>query len=170
MSNPEQEPQAAPEQGQDQGQEQQPDPARAAARERLEAALDEVAAFLRAGASAGCARLDLKARMVSDAAEAEVFESLADGSTGPAAVDEPRLFELLRELREASYDPDEDGTWFSIRLYAIPDGGRWLAVDRFWEPSWRVAPPDRKYREDLERYPRPYSELPDWLSEKVGQP
>lgn len=145
------------------------EPEAAAGPDRLEAAVDEVAAFLRAGAPAGCERVDLKARMVSDVAEADVFESMADGSTNPATVDEPRLFELLRELREAAYDPDEDGTWISMRLYAVPDGGRWLTVNHFWEPSWRVAPPDEKYREDLARYPRPYSESPDWLSAKVGQ-
>lgn len=160
-----------PEQDPDQDQEQAPAETAqaAAARERLEAAIDEVAGFLRDGASAGYERVDLKARMVADAAEADVYVSLADGSTGAATVDEPRLFELLRELREAAYDPDEDGTWISMRLYAVPDGGRWLAVNHFWEPSWRVAPPDQKYREDLERYPRPYSELPDWLSAKVGR-
>ncbi|WP_051450771.1 hypothetical protein [Actinospica robiniae] len=141
----------------------------AASPERIEAAVDEVAAFLRTGASTGYERVDLKARMISDVAESDAFESMADGSTSAATVDEPRLFELLRELREAFYDPDDDGTWISMRLYAVPDGGRWLTVNHFWEPDWRVAPPDEKYREDLERYPRPYSETPDWLSAKVGQ-
>ncbi|HET9170658.1 MAG TPA: hypothetical protein VFN97_14555 [Actinospica sp.] len=135
--------------------------------ERVKAALDELAAFLRAGASAGCQRIDLTARMVADLAEADVFESLADGSIGLLAVEEPRLFELVRELREADYDPDEDGAWFSLRLYVPPAGDCWMAVNHFWEPSWRVPPPDEKYREDLDRHPREYSELPDWLSAKA---
>jgi hypothetical protein len=136
--------------------------------ERIQAALDELAAFLRAGASDGFQRLDLSARMVSDVAEADFYESLADGSTKPAVVNEPRLFELLRELREADYDPDDDGAWFSLRLYVPPEGNCWLAVNHFREPSWRVPPPDEKYREDLERHPREYSELPDWLSMKTA--
>ena len=160
MSEPEQEPQAA---------QQQERPQRSA--ERVRAALEELAAFLRAGASAGSQRLDLMARMVADVVETDLHESLADGSTGPAAVaDEPRLFELLQRLREADYDPDDDGAWFSLRLYVPPAGGAgewWLAVNHFREPSWQVPPPDEKYREDLERYPREYSELPDWLSAKA---
>lgn len=159
MSPPEQEAQdAAPQ-----------DEQAAARTQRVEAALDELAAFLRTGASDGWVRVDLAARLVADAAEADVHESLGDGSTSPAAVAEPELFGLLRELREAMYDPDDDGAWFSLRLYAVPGDGRWLAVNHFGEPAWRVPPPDEKYREDLERYPREYSELPDWLSAKVEQ-
>lgn len=105
--------------------------------------------------------------MVSDVAELDVYESLADGSTALAAVDEPRLLELLRELRDADYDPEADGAWFSMRLYVPSDGDWWLAENHVWEPSWRVQPADEKYREDLDRYPREYAELPPWLSAKA---
>ncbi|MBR7825150.1 hypothetical protein KDK95_02445 [Actinospica sp. MGRD01-02] len=162
MSNPEQQPPVPEPVEDDERPERDP--------ERVHAAVAELVAFLRAGASAGSQRLDLTARMVADVVETELYESLGDGSTGPAAVDEPRLSELLGELREADYDPDEDGAWFSLRLYVRPDGPEdewWQAVDHFREPSWRVPPPDAKYGEDLKRFPREYSELPDWLSAKA---
>lgn len=143
-------------------QEQQP---RAQDRDRIQAALNALAGFLRAGASEGYQRLDLTARIVSDAAETELFESMADGSTLPVSVDESRLLGLLRELRDAEYDP-ETGAWFSLRMY-VPEGDWWLAENHHLEPAWRVPPADERYREDLHRYPRESGELPPWLSAKV---
>lgn len=135
-------------------------------RARVQAALDTLTGRLRAAGSAGWQRIDLMARMAGDAAELEVHETRADGSTGPAPVDEPPLLELLRELRDAEYEP-ENGAWFSLRLFVPADGDWWLAENRVWEPAWRVPPADETYREDLDRYPREDTAVPPWLAAKV---
>lgn len=76
------------------------------------------------------------------------------------------IIELADELREVMYRPGK-GTWFSA-VFTITAAG---AVDAQFnfddEPEWSRPTEPVFYVQDLERFPRDESAIPEWLAKQL---
>ncbi|ART73765.1 hypothetical protein BTO20_20075 [Mycobacterium dioxanotrophicus] len=67
-------------------------------------------------------------------------------------------FKNLRELMATQ----GRGAWLSATLTATPDGKCAFDYNYDARPDWTVQPADETYIADLEKYPRPADQIPDW--------
>lgn len=73
-----------------------------------------------------------------------------------------KLISPLRQLKEASRT--EHGSWISLTLTLTPDGQYSFNYnyDEEFHPRSGVDFIPQLYVEDLQKYPRPWAEIPDW--------
>jgi hypothetical protein len=73
------------------------------------------------------------------------------------------------ELRAGMYRP-EWGTWCSLRYHLAQTTSRY-SVEYDWknEPDWTHRPSERFFAEELDRFPRPAENVPEWLRERAGR-
>lgn len=75
--------------------------------------------------------------------------------------------ELFTRLRDGMYRP-ERGTWVSA-LYRLQRPGSYTVdFNGEYRPNWRTAPPPHAYAEELRRYPRPESAIPEWFHDSTA--
>lgn len=67
-------------------------------------------------------------------------------------------FKNLRELMATQ----GRGAWLSATVTAKPDGKCTFDYNYDARPNWTVQPADETYVADLEKYPRPADQIPDW--------
>lgn len=91
--------------------------------------------------------------------------TLADGSQRDN-LSLTQVTTLLDELRDAVATP-EHGTWMSLILTVRPDGQFKFKYNYDEKPDWNIEPSNESYIEDLEHYPRPFAEIPDWHPAKA---
>ncbi|GAA4882936.1 hypothetical protein [Saccharopolyspora cebuensis] len=76
---------------------------------------------------------------------------------------------LFTRLRAGMYEP-ERGTWVSA-LYRLQRPGSYTVdFNGDHEPAWRSAPPAEAYAQELHRFPRTGSVVPEWLAQRAGAP
>lgn len=87
-----------------------------------------------------------------------------DGTVETIAASGEAISALL-DLRKAMAR-DGHGAWLSatLTLTRAPDGhvDVQMAYNYDSRPVWHIEPDDQAYVKDLERYPRPRDEIPDW--------
>ncbi|MFC7340096.1 hypothetical protein [Saccharopolyspora griseoalba] len=70
--------------------------------------------------------------------------------------------QLFARLREGMHKPDR-GTWVSA-LYRLQRPGSYTVdFNGDYRPNWRTPPPPEACAEELRRFPRPDSLVPDWF-------
>lgn len=67
----------------------------------------------------------------------------------------------FKSLRETMATQDR-GAWLSATLTAAPDGKCAFDYNYDVRPDWTVQPADETYIADLEAFPRPADQIPDW--------
>ncbi|AZI58815.1 hypothetical protein EH165_12385 [Nakamurella antarctica] len=73
-----------------------------------------------------------------------------------------RTVRALISLREAMATPNH-GVWFSCKTVLDRDlNSLEIAYNYDDRPEWAVEPYDETYIDDLEHFPRPYAEIPEW--------
>jgi hypothetical protein len=94
-------------------------------------------------------------------AEVEVSEAAGTQSVEPPAGVVPALSAVRKKMATP-----EHGTWFTATLTVrrgVDDSVQYTtAFDYDHRPDWTNEPDVRTYLDDLQRYPRPESEIPDW--------
>jgi hypothetical protein len=100
--------------------------------------------------------------------EADVLVTGEDGQPHP--IRPPMdVVELLGELRTAMYQPGR-GTWMS-GVYLLDHPSKYSAeFEPDTEPRWRRVPPPIGFQDELRRFPREDSHIPEWLRARAGLP
>lgn len=103
-------------------------------------------------------------RSAGAVAEAIVRLELTDGSEQAIAAPSAANTTMVK-LRKAMASP-EHGAWFTatITLSRVADGQVKVHADYDYDhqPDWEIQPSRSAYLADLEKYPRPTSEIPSW--------
>lgn len=98
-----------------------------------------------------------------------VAQLIAPNGTAVPLAAPPDVTELFARLRRGMYQPDR-GTWVSA-LYRLERPGSYTVdFNGDYEPTWRTAPPPGAAAAELERFPRPASATPAWLSAGPSTP
>lgn len=108
----------------------------------------------------GWERCAIDYRALSSTAETQARLVNADGAEAliPTAKDFRFGLKRLRDLMAE----EEGGAWLSVAVEARPDGKASFDFNYDLRPNWTAQPSDESYIEDLERYPRPIDQIPDW--------
>jgi hypothetical protein len=71
------------------------------------------------------------------------------------------LIRAMRELRDEMASLGK-GAWLSMTMTVDHAAHLTCTYNYDQRPRWRISPPDQAYVDDLERYPRPADQVPDW--------
>ncbi|EIE99551.1 hypothetical protein [Saccharomonospora glauca] len=115
-------------------------------------------------------RIDLQCRAVADVHDVTLTVLLEDGSQ-PDMTLPPHVVDDLLEVRRLTYRPDM-GAWFSMRYLLDPPAQMYVKYNYDWDPkwrSWRSPIPAESWARDLEAFPRPEENIPDWLAERIAE-
>lgn len=92
-----------------------------------------------------------------------VAQLIAPNGTAVPLAAPAEASEAFARLRQGMYRPDR-GTWVSA-LYRLERPGSYTVdFNGDYEPNWRTAPPAAARADELSRFPRPASAVPDWLA------
>ncbi|AUI49785.1 hypothetical protein [Arthrobacter crystallopoietes] len=86
-------------------------------------------------------------------------------TTSPCTSEE--VLDLLEELKDSMYRPDI-GTWLSVRISISADGSVDIDYNYDEPPEWAFGVEPGLYGEELERYPRPMENIPNWMMADAG--
>ncbi len=135
---------------------------------RYDELIQQIGNALLEAAPQGWVRLDLIATLASSVQDFGLVVLLGDGTA--AQVDPPaEAADALIAVRELMYLP-ERGTWFSARFIMNPPTEYHVYYNFQHDPVWDPPVPGEVFRKDLERFPRPEEEIPNWLRRKLGMP
>lgn len=79
------------------------------------------------------------------------------------------VVQMFGHLRGGMYHP-ERGTWLSATYEIEAPAAFTVDFNAEDEPRWRNAPPPIGFRDELQRFPRPDRQIPDWWRQRVGLP
>ena len=75
----------------------------------------------------------------------------------------PKEARRALELLKVASATEDHGTWLSVTVTIVRETGQFNIQYNFDEkPSWDIEPQPESYLLDLERYPRPADEIPEW--------
>ena len=79
------------------------------------------------------------------------------------------LDKIFKELRETTYDlAAGKGAWFHAAIKVDPNGKFNIQYEYEKKPNFTYEPDSSKYVDDLKRFPREESLVPQWLKELVN--
>lgn len=82
----------------------------------------------------------------------------------------PDLSLLFKELREITYSMSPNkGAWYQATLQVDSDGEFNIQYDYDKKPDFTYEPDSSKYIDDLEKFPREESLVPQWLKDIVNK-
>ncbi|MET9627573.1 hypothetical protein ABZX92_08925 [Lentzea sp. NPDC006480] len=79
------------------------------------------------------------------------------------------VVQMFGHLRAGMYHP-ERGTWLSATYEIEAPAAFTVDFNAEDEPRWRNAPPPIGFRDELQTFPRPDRQIPDWWRQRVGLP
>ncbi|MDX3655762.1 hypothetical protein PV646_00465 [Streptomyces sp. ID05-26A] len=79
------------------------------------------------------------------------------------------VVQMFGHLRGGMYHP-ERGTWLSATYEIEAPAAFTVDFNAEDEPRWRNAPPPIGFRDELQTFPRPDRQIPDWWRQRVGLP
>ncbi|MGW6936048.1 hypothetical protein ACWGE0_38735 [Lentzea sp. NPDC054927] len=79
------------------------------------------------------------------------------------------VVQMFGHLRGGMYHPDR-GTWLSATYEIEAPAAFTVDFNAEDEPRWRNAPPPIGFRDELQTFPRPDRQIPDWWRQRVGLP
>lgn len=110
---------------------------------------------------------EYRARMLRPYLQDEVLVTADDGTTAQKYPPD-EVTQLVRDLRAAMYRPGA-GTWFAARIAVTRDGTADADFDYDNEPEWTRLVEPAWYTQDLEKFPRDDSAIPDWLRARLSE-
>lgn len=125
-----------------------------------DAQTDVVRALFEALPRGGWENCTVEYRKANTVAESRVSLTGSDGTTEVVKSPLP-MVAALKRLRELMASQDR-GAWLSATVTAKPDGKCTFDYNYDARPNWTVQPADETYIADLEKYPRPADQIPDW--------
>lgn len=132
--------------------------------------ISEISSLLPTDVDGDWVTLVFAPRMVSMYSEEDLTVRRPDGSED-GALSPDEVLDLLKELRSVMYRPDA-GTWLSAQWVIENDGSNWTSNVTFNyddEPSWYSPINPGMYGLDLEKFPRRYDLIPDWLKARLAE-
>jgi hypothetical protein len=78
------------------------------------------------------------------------------------------VIDLTNELRAVMYRPGA-GTWFSTTITVTRSGQLSADFNYDSEPEWGTEPVPEAYAQDIEKFPRDESAVPDWLQQRLAE-
>lgn len=132
--------------------------------------ISEISSLLPVDVDGDWTSLIFTPRMVSMYSEEDLVVRRAGGSEDGALSPE-EVLDLLKELRAVMYRSDA-GTWLSAEWVIENDGSNWTSEVTFNyddEPNWYSPIDPGLYGLDLEKFPRRYDLIPEWMKQRLAE-